>query len=166
MEYIRISYAITRAVLINGKVCGSTNTLLQVTAGQLHITLDGPGDFAPADGLRIRVRPGETNVLKPKAFPFSQADEASPFFSFGDQIVNEIAEDVADQIVAEIVDEIAEDVAQALTPKTSRKRSRSSKKAPIEATVVSAKTKTKGDVKTLAKKAPKSRKKSARKTAT
>jgi hypothetical protein len=84
MEYIRICFSISRAVIINGKTSGKTNTALQVAAGQHHVTLDGNSDFAPSKGVRIRVRPGETNVISPKDVKFSEGSDQSVLFSFSE----------------------------------------------------------------------------------
>lgn len=67
MEYVLVSFAISRSVYVDGKESGTTNTIFRVGAGTHEFDLGTPLDYYPR---RKRMTIQRTNALAPAVIGF------------------------------------------------------------------------------------------------
>jgi hypothetical protein len=72
MPFLKVSFFEGRGVLIDGKLSGKTNLVIEIQAGTHTISLAPPADFKPAE-LTVVLEADETGPLSPKEVNFETA---------------------------------------------------------------------------------------------
>jgi len=72
MEYLKVKFpGEERGVLIEGKLSGKTNIVIEREAGTYRISLKPPADFDPKE-IQVVLGPNETGPLSPKEVTFAK----------------------------------------------------------------------------------------------
>lgn len=72
MEYVKVTFAQDRAVMIDDQANGRTNKVLRVGAGIHTFTLGGEKNFSPEE---ITCPVSDTNEIEPKVINFGESDD-------------------------------------------------------------------------------------------
>ncbi len=72
MAFLKVNFSGgQRGVLIEGKLSGKTNVVIEKEAGTYTISLEPPADFDPKN-IKVVLEPNETGPLSPKEVTFAK----------------------------------------------------------------------------------------------